>query len=75
MVLDLRTIYAAGAITCVLLGFVQLLAFAAGRFERWPLWWGLSNLLIGIGLIGVSLRDSIPDLVSIPLANLVSWIG
>lgn len=75
MVLDLRTIYLAGAMTCTLLGFVQLLAFATGRFERWPLWWGLSNLLIGIGTIGIALRGSIPDLISIPLANLVSWSG
>lgn len=75
MDLDLRTIYLAGAITCTLLGFVQLLAFATGRFERWPLWWGLSNLLIGAGTTGIALRGSIPDLISIPLANLVSWSG
>ncbi|WID97082.1 GGDEF domain-containing protein [Bosea vestrisii] len=75
MLLDLRTIYLAGAITCMILGFVQLFAYATGRFERWPLWWGVSNLLIGLGLIGVGLRDVIPDIVSIPLANTVSWIG
>lgn len=75
MVLDLRTIYLAGAITCTLLGFVQLLAFATGRFERWPLWWGLSNLLVGIGMVGIALRGSLPDPVSIPLANLTSWTG
>ncbi len=73
--LDLRTIYLAGALTCVILGFVQLAAYATGRFERWPLWWGLSNILVGLGLIGVGLRDIIPDIVSIPLANTVSWIG
>lgn len=73
--LDLRTIYLAGALTCVILGFVQLSAYATGRFERWPLWWGLSNILIGLGLIGVGLRDTIPDIISIPLANTVSWTG
>ena len=73
--LDLRTIYLAGALTCVILGFVQLSAYATGRFERWPLWWGLSNILIGLGLIGVGLRGSIPDIISIPLANTVSWTG
>ena len=73
--LDLRTIYLAGALTCVILGFVQLSAYATGRFERWPLWWGLSNILIGLGLIGVGLRGTIPDIVSIPLANTVSWTG
>lgn len=75
MLLDLRTIYLAGAITALILGFVQLAAYATGRFERWPLWWGLSNLLIGLGFIGVGLRDTIPNIVSIPLANTVSWIG
>lgn len=75
MLLDLRTIYLAGALTCVILGFVQLSAYATGRFERWPLWWGLSNILIGLGLIGVGLRGSIPDIISIPLANTVSWTG
>jgi diguanylate cyclase (GGDEF)-like protein len=75
VLLDLRTIYLAGAITALILGFVQLAAYATGRFERWPLWWGLSNLLIGLGFIGVGLRDTIPNIVSIPLANTVSWIG
>lgn len=75
MLLDLRTIYLAGALTCVILGLVQLSAYATGRFERWPLWWGLSNILIGLGLIGVGLRGIIPDILSIPLANTVSWIG
>ncbi|MGE7468050.1 diguanylate cyclase [Bosea sp. NPDC003192] len=75
MLLDLRTIYLAGALTAVLLGLVQLAAYATGRFERWPLWWGLSNILIGLGLIGVGLRGTIPDIVSIPLANTVSWVG
>jgi diguanylate cyclase (GGDEF)-like protein len=75
VLLDLRTIYLAGAITALILGFVQLAAYATGRFERWPLWWGLSNLLIGLGFIGVGLRDAIPNMVSIPLANTVSWIG
>lgn len=75
MLLDLRTIYLAGALTCVILGLVQLSAYATGRFERWPLWWGLSNILIGLGLIGVGLRGNIPDILSIPLANTVSWIG
>ncbi len=75
VLLDLRTIYLAGALTCVILGFVQLSAYATGRFERWPLWWGLSNVLIGLGLIGVGLRGVIPDILSIPLANTVSWTG
>jgi diguanylate cyclase (GGDEF)-like protein len=75
VLLDLRTIYLAGAITALILGFVQLAAYATGRFERWPLWWGLSNLLLGLGFIGVGLRDIVPDIISIPLANTVSWIG
>ncbi|CAN7196746.1 GGDEF domain-containing protein [Bosea sp. LjRoot90] len=73
--LDLRTIYLAGAITCLFLGVVQLSAYATGRFERWPLWWGLSNLLVGIGLTGLGLRDIAPDAITIQLGNGVTWIG
>jgi len=75
VLLDLRTIYLAGAFTCLLLSLVQFATYATGRFDRWPFWWGLSNLCLGLGMIGVGLRDVIPDLVSIPLANTLSWMG
>jgi diguanylate cyclase (GGDEF)-like protein len=75
MVLDLRTIYVVCAVACLVLGCVQLLAYATGRFERWPLWWGASNLLLGFGCFGVALRDIAPDFVSVGLANSLTLAG
>jgi diguanylate cyclase (GGDEF)-like protein len=75
MVLDLRTIYAVCAAACLVLGCVQLLAYTTGRFERWPLWWGASNLLLGFGCFGVALRDIAPDFVSVGLANSLTLAG
>ncbi|AYG60487.1 GGDEF domain-containing protein [Rhizobium jaguaris] len=75
MVLDLRTIYVVCAVACLVLGCVQLLAYATGRFERWPLWWGISNLLLGFGSFGVALRDIVPDFVSVGPANSLTLAG
>lgn len=75
MLLDLRTIYAVAAVTSLILGCMQLGAFATGRFERWPLWWGLSSLLIGFGILLTTFRDVIPDVASIGLANTMTWAG
>ncbi|MDP3257555.1 diguanylate cyclase [Bosea sp. (in: a-proteobacteria)] len=75
MPLDLRTIYAVAAATSMILGLLQLSAFATGRFGRWPLWWGLSSLLIGGGIILVVMRGTIPDAISMGLANTLTWAG
>lgn len=75
MLLDLRTIYVVDAVACLLLGIVQLLAFATGRFERWPLLWGLSNLLLGIGTLAVAMQTLVPDVIGVDLANIVTLVG
>ena len=75
MLLDLRTIYAVAAATSIILGCMQLCALATGRFERWPLWWGLSSLLIGFGMMLTVFRGVIPDTASIVLANTLTWAG
>lgn len=75
MPLDLRTIYAVAAATSIILGLLQLSAFATGRFGRWPLWWGLSSLLIGAGIVLVVLRGTLPDLIAMGLANTLAWAG
>ncbi|PZN99270.1 MAG: GGDEF domain-containing protein [Hyphomicrobiales bacterium] len=75
MLLDLRTIYAVAAATSIILGCMQLCALATGRFERWPLWWGLSSLLIGFGMMLTVFRGVIPDAASIVLANTLTWAG
>ncbi|HEV7259115.1 MAG TPA: GGDEF domain-containing protein [Bosea sp. (in: a-proteobacteria)] len=75
MILDLRTIYVVGATTCIILGCIQLFALLTARFERWPLLWGLSSLLLGCGMVLIALRGLVPDFVSIEIANMATWSG
>ncbi|WP_208249659.1 GGDEF domain-containing protein [Rhizobium sp. T1470] len=75
MMLDLRTIYVVSAMTCLVLGSVHLAAHRSGRFGRWPAWWGVSNLLIGIGSFCVSLRDFVPSFVSLDAGNVLTIAG
>lgn len=65
MLLDLRTIYFIVAVSCVVLSALQFAAYATGRFERWPLWWGASNLRVGIGSFLVALSNLVPNYVFI----------
>lgn len=73
--LDLRTIFVTGALTCFIIGVMQLMTFATGRFTRSPIWWGASSLCIGAGLLGAAFRDAIPDHLSVELANTAMLAG
>lgn len=75
MDLDLRTIYLLAAGTCLVLGLLQLGAFVVGRFERWPAFWGASNILIGLGCLGTATRGYASDIVSISMANVATLAG
>lgn len=75
MLLDLRTIYVVGSMTLVILGLVQLAIYATGRFERWSLWWGVSNLLIGAGIGLIALRDFVPNFISVEIGNIAILAG
>jgi diguanylate cyclase (GGDEF)-like protein len=57
------------------LGALQLLAFLSRRFDRWTLYWALSNLTLGLGVTGVTLRDLVPDIVSVEVSNTFTIIG
>jgi diguanylate cyclase (GGDEF)-like protein len=72
MILDIRTLYVVTAIACLVLGALQLVAYCTQRFESWPAWWGLSNMLLGLGTFGVALRGLVPDFVTVQLANVVT---
>ena len=72
MILDIRTLYVVTAVACLVLGALQLVAYCTQRFERWPAWWGLSNVLLGLGTLGVALRGIAPDFVTVQLANVVT---
>jgi len=75
MLLDLRTIYFIVAVSCIVLSALQFTAYATGRFERWPLWWGASNLLVGIGSFLVALRNLVPYYISIDAGNVLTIVG
>ncbi len=75
MILDLRTMYVVVSMTCIVLGAMQLAAYATRRFERWPGWWGLSNILVGLGTLGIGLRGYLPDVVTVDLSNIVTLAG
>jgi diguanylate cyclase (GGDEF)-like protein len=75
MLLDLRTIYFIVAVSCIVLSALQFAAYATGRFERWPLWWGASNLLVGIGSFLVALRNLVPYYISIDAGNVLTIVG
>ena len=73
--LDLRTIYIVAAMTCFVLGIVQMIAYSSGRFERWLLWWSASGIAIGAGLFSIGLRNVVPDFVSVLIGNNLILIG
>ncbi len=75
MALDLRTIYVVASLTLIVLGALQLAAYATGRFQRWPLWWSASNILTGLGCLCIALRDLAPDVLSIDIGNAVTLAG
>ncbi|OAF06071.1 diguanylate cyclase [Bradyrhizobium centrolobii] len=75
MVLDLRTIYVVTSLTVALLGAVQLASYFIGRFGRWPLWWGLGNILTGFGSFCIAFRDLAPDVVTIDIGNSATVAG
>jgi diguanylate cyclase (GGDEF)-like protein len=75
VILDLRTICVVSGISCIVLAFVQPVGFSAGGAERWPVRWSLSNVAIGLGLLGSSLQGLAPNFVSIVLANSVTLAG
>jgi diguanylate cyclase (GGDEF)-like protein len=75
VILDLRTIYIVASLTSLALGFIQLGAFYIRRLERWSVFSGLSNVAVGIGMLGTALRGVVPDFVAVDLANFVTLLS
>ncbi len=75
MLLDMRTLFVVLVMTFSVFGVLQLLIWALRRSERAFLLWGLANLSAALGGLLASLRDLIPDLVSITLANGAGVLG
>lgn len=75
MAFDLRTVYAMTALACVIMGMVQLAAFATGRFGRWLAWWSANNILLGLASCLIVLREIAPDFLSISVGNTLTIVG
>ena len=73
--LDLRTMYWVLASTCILLGLLQLVAYATRRFDRWFLWLSASNILFGAGVVCIAARDHWPDSLSVVAAPVLVLAG
>lgn len=75
MELDPRTLVVASLLSAVLLGAVSL-AFATLRGQSRIIGgWGKAMLVLAAGLLGVALRDVIPDWTSAAMANTLIVAG
>jgi diguanylate cyclase (GGDEF)-like protein len=75
LIFDFNQMYVTIATAFIMLGALQLAAYFTRRFERWPIWWGLSNLLLGSGTLSLLLIGVVPDFPLITIANLVTVSG
>jgi len=75
VILDLRTMYIVASLTSLALGFIQLGAFYIRRLERWSVFSGLSNVAVGIGMLGTAFRSAAPDFVAVDVANFVTLLS
>ena len=60
---------------CCKLGVLQLGVFFIGRFGRWPLWWGISNLLIGAGTFLIRATGPYASVCLGRARHAVTWMG
>lgn len=75
MILDVRTLYFAMAVTALAMGLVQLLVYLTLRSERWVAWWGVGNVASGLGLWVVVNRDPVPPIWSLVTSNGLTLVG
>ncbi len=73
--LDIKTLSFIGLITSVMVPFVLMAVNQPGRTELATRAWTRGILLYAIGFTGMALRDKIPDLLSIVLANTILVAG
>ncbi len=73
--LDLRTIYFTTAIVSLLLGALQMSAFAFRRSESWLAWWAFSSLFAGGGVLLTAIVAGSRHVGLVHLANLLTIGG
>jgi diguanylate cyclase (GGDEF)-like protein len=75
VILDLRTMYIVASLTSLALGFIQLGAFYIRRLERWSVFSALSNVAVGVGMLGTAFRSVVADFIAVDLANFVTLLS
>jgi hypothetical protein len=71
MPLHVPTILFLTVLVALLTGVLLIFCWAQNRSHRSLAWWGVANLLGGAGAALLAARGSIPDFLSIDLANAV----
>ena len=71
MFLDPRTLLLAYSAISALLSFALIAAGLSQQRFRGPAWWGIGSLTNAVGTFLLALRDTVPDAISVLLANIV----
>lgn len=71
MFLDPRTLLLAYSAISALLSFALIAAGLSQQRFRGPVWWGIGSLTNAVGTLLLALRDTVPDAISVVLANLL----
>jgi hypothetical protein len=75
MGIEVHTLYLLSATISLLLGFLLLVSWRLNGSVPALGLWGAGIVIFGVGLALVAARGSIPDIVSIVVANAVSLVG
>jgi diguanylate cyclase (GGDEF)-like protein len=75
MHLDVGTLSVVTVFVTALLGALLVFAGLQNRSIRSPMWWGAAQIVGAIGLGLVSSRGTVPDFVSIDIANALVLLG
>lgn len=70
--IDLRTVFIVTALTSVFMGLLQVAAFSRRQSDPWLLGWGISALMLGIGLSLTSMQGYLDDVWTVQLGNAIS---
>jgi len=67
--LDMRTLWVWLYLSEALFALLLAIVWSVRRAEQALIYWAAASLCLAIGTLGISLRGQIPDLLSIPAAN------
>lgn len=70
--IDLRTVFIVTALTSVFMGLLQVAAFFRRQSDPWLLGWGISALMLGVGLSLTAMQGYLDDIWTVQLGNAIS---